>query len=254
MARFVALDEMARLVPDGATVAIGTLSPIAFVRALAERGVRDLDLVGVPTGGLAVDILIGAGCARSVETSGVDLGEHGFAPNFSRAAEEGALKVVDSSCPALLAALQAGAAGVSFAPVPGLLGSDLVSARPDWRVVADPFQPARQVVLVPAMRPEFALIHALRADADGNLVTTIEFDDRLLVQASHRVLATVETVDEDATERLLADEQVIPAAYLEAIAVVRGGARPLGCHGRWPEDAASIRAYLDSARGARLQA
>ena len=254
MARFASLDEMAGVVRDGASVAIGTLSPVALVRALADRGVRDLDLVGVPTGGLAVDILIGAGCARSLETSGVDLGEHGFAPNFTRAVEESAVRVIDSSCPALLAALQAASAGVSFAPVPGLLGSDIVSARPDWRVIADPFRPPQQVVLVPALRPDFALIHALRADADGNLVTTTEFDDRLLVQASQRVLATVETVDDDATDRLRADEQVIPAAYLEALAVVPGGARPLGCHGRWSEDAAGIRAYIESARGAQLQA
>jgi glutaconate CoA-transferase subunit A len=248
MARFVELDEAARLVPDGCLLGVGRLPPMALVRALLRRGAHDLDLVSAPTGGLAEDLLIAAGAVRSLHTSAVDLAEHGLAPNFGRATEEGTIRVIDSTCPVLLMALQAGASGVGFTPVPGVFGSDLLSSRTDWKVVEDPFGDGGEVVLVPAVAPEVAVIHGLRADDDGNLVTTIEFDDRLLVQASRRVVATVEERTPGAAARLAGDEQLIPAAYLEAVAVAPGGSWPIGCYGRSQDDAAAIREYLDAAR------
>ncbi len=91
------LSAAAAMVPDGASVGIAGFSPMALVRALARRHARDLHLVGVPTGGLAVDLLIGAGCVRSLESSGVHLGEHGFAPHFSRAACDASVRILDST-------------------------------------------------------------------------------------------------------------------------------------------------------------
>jgi glutaconate CoA-transferase subunit A len=96
-ARRLSVAEAAALVPDGASVGITGLTPMALVRALVRRGARDLHLVGVPTGGLAADLLIGAGCVRSIEASAVQLGEHGFAPHFSRAAREGSIRIFDST-------------------------------------------------------------------------------------------------------------------------------------------------------------
>src|SRR5919198_733214 len=83
----VDLARLAAEVPDGATVAIGRFSPMALVRELIALGRKDLHLIGVPVGELAVDMLIGAGAVRSIETSGVDLGEHGFAPAFTTAGQ-----------------------------------------------------------------------------------------------------------------------------------------------------------------------
>src|SRR5215831_21289981 len=111
--------EAVAAIPDGASVALGRPEAMAMVEELIRQGRRDLHLVGVPTGGHAVERLIAAGCARSLESSGVDLGEDGLAPAFGRAVESGALRMIDSSCPAMLMALQAGASGVSFTPVPG---------------------------------------------------------------------------------------------------------------------------------------
>lgn len=241
--RFVDLEEAAALIPDGATLGVGRLPPMALVRELVRRGARDLDLVSAPTGGLAEDVLIAAGAVRSIHTSGVDLAEHGLAPSFGRAIETGSVRVIDSSCPALLMALQAGASGVSFSPVPGILGSDLLAVRGDWRAVEDPFG-GGQVVLVPAVAPEYAALHALRADPAGNVVTTIEFDDRLLAQASRHVIVTVEEVSEAATASLRPDEQLIPAAYLDWVAPAPGGSAPIGCFGRYPEDREEILSYL----------
>lgn len=121
----------------------------------------------------------------------------------------------------MLMALQAGASGVSFGPVPGLLGSDLLRRRPDFRVVDDPYRPGEHVVLVPAITPEFALLHGRRADLDGNVVIGTEYDDRLVAQASRRVVYSVEEVRADATDCLAGNEQVVPAACVDVLVRVR---------------------------------
>jgi len=79
-----------------------------MVRALIRRNVRGLHLVCVPTGGLAVDLLIGAGCVETLETSAVTLDEFGQAPAFGRAVRAGRLRLRDTTCPAVYAGLQAG--------------------------------------------------------------------------------------------------------------------------------------------------
>jgi glutaconate CoA-transferase subunit A len=219
-ARLVTLWEAVAGIPDGASVALGRPAALALVGELIRQGREDLHLIGVPTGGRAVEELIAAGCARSLESSGVDLGEDGQAPAFAAAVESGALHMLDSSCPAMLMALQAGASGVSFTPVPGLLGSDLLGRRPDFRVIDDPFRPGQRVVLVPAIAPEFALLHGRRADADGNVVIGIEFDDRLVAQASGHVVYSVAELCPDAATGLAPGEQVVPAALVDALVLV----------------------------------
>ena len=120
----------------------------------------------------------------------------------------------------MLMALQAGASGVSFTPVPGLLDSDLLRARPDFRVIDDPFRPGERVVLVPALAPEFALLHGRWADADGNVVIGTDFDDRLVAQAARHVVYSVDELREEAARTLAAGEQVVPAAYVDALVIV----------------------------------
>ncbi|NNC27363.1 CoA synthetase, partial [Salinisphaera sp. USBA-960] len=99
---------------------------MAMTRPIIERGTRNLDLVCVPTGGLQVDQLIGAGCVRSVETSAVSLGEAGGAPRFNAAVKDGAIALKDATCPAIHAGLMAAQKGSPFMPMRGLIGSDLL--------------------------------------------------------------------------------------------------------------------------------
>ncbi len=211
------LADAVAVIPDGASIALGRPAATALVQELIAQGRRHLRLIGVPTGGHAVEALVAAGCARSLESSGVDLGEEGFAPAFTTAVESGRLEMLDHTCPAMLMAIQAGASGVAFTPVPGLLGSDLLAVRPDFQVVDDPFQPGRRVVLVPAIRPDFALLHGRRADLEGNVVIGTEYDDRLVAQAARHVIVSVDEVMDGAGERLGLAEQVILSDYIDAL-------------------------------------
>ena len=78
--------------------------PMAATRALIRRGVKRLHLVALPTSSLQADLLIGAGCVETLETSAVSLGEFGPAPRFTAAIIAGTIKMMDATCPALHAA------------------------------------------------------------------------------------------------------------------------------------------------------
>ena len=108
-------------------------------------------------------------CVETIETSAVSLGEFGAAPRFTAAVTAGALRVKDSTCPALHAAFQAAEKGVPFMPLRGLIGSDVLAHRPDWKVVDNPFDQNDPIVLLPAITPDVALFHAPLADRDGNV-------------------------------------------------------------------------------------
>jgi glutaconate CoA-transferase subunit A len=247
------LEDLAARVPDGALVAVppdNSLSPAALARAIARRGPRQLRLVGVPIGGYAIDLLIGAGSVAELETSAVTLGEHGFAPAFTRAVQSGALTVLDATCPAIHTRLQAAEKGVPFLPLRGLIGSDILSHRPDWKVINNPFaETGDPIVLLPALAPDVAIIHAALADEAGNLWVGRR---RELATMAHAARTTLATVEEVVPGNLLEDERmaagVIAATYVSAFAVARDGAWPLALLDRYGADEAHLAEYARLAR------
>src|SRR5687767_14711743 len=148
-----------------------SMPAMEVVRSLIRRKAKNLKLLGVPVLGMCADLLIGAGCVAGVESSAVSLGEAGLAPRFSEAAEKGEIAVRDATCPAVHTALQATEKGVPFMPLRGVLGSDLVKQRDDWKVVENPMKKmgSDPILLIPAIAPDIALFHARWADAAGNV-------------------------------------------------------------------------------------
>ena len=83
-------EELAARIPDGAKIAIGVDNigvAMETTRAMIRRGVRDLHLVCVPIAGLQADLLIGAGCVATLETSAITFGEYGVPLSLPRRAE-----------------------------------------------------------------------------------------------------------------------------------------------------------------------
>src|SRR6478735_10923318 len=172
MAQIRTLDAALKPVTDGIMLAVPREQsgvPMAATRALIRRGVRDLHLVALPTSSMQADMLIGAGCVATLETSAVSLGELGPAPRFTAAVTAGTIAMKDATCPALHAALQASEKGVPFMPLRGLIGSDVLKYRGDWKVIDNPFGNSDPIVLLPAIKPDVALIHAPMADRFGNV-------------------------------------------------------------------------------------
>ena len=248
------LEALAAEVPDGASLALppdNSLPSVALAKALIRRGVRNLNLIGVPVSGFATDILIGAGCVASVQTSAVSLGEAGFAPRFSAALRAGAIKVIDATCPAMHTMLQAAEKGVPFMPLRGLIGSDILAHRPDWKVVPNPFATAGEdpIVLLPALNPDFVFFHALMTDEEGNVWVGRRRECATIAHASKRALVTVERV---VPGNFLEDERLasgaINATYISGIAIAERGARPVALLDEYGFDGAYVSEYARMAR------
>jgi glutaconate CoA-transferase subunit A len=250
----ISLEALAAEVPDGAMLALppdNSLPSVALAKALIRRGVRNLRLVGVPVSGFATDILIGAGCVASVQTSAVSLGEAGFAPRFSAALRAGTIKVIDATCPAIHTMLQASEKGVPFMPLRGLIGSDILANRPDWKVVPNPFAQEGEdpIVLLPALNPDFVCFHAAMADEEGNVWVGRRRECATIAHASKRALVTVERV---VPGNFLEDERLasgaINATYISGIAIAERGARPVALLDEYGFDGAYISEYARMAR------
>lgn len=223
---------------------------MAVIRELILQKRKRLRLLGVPVLGMCADLLIGAGCVAEVETSAVSLGEAGLAPRFTEAAENGEILVRDATCPAVHTALQAAEKGVPFMPLRGVIGSDLVQNRDDWRVVQNPLEPAPDpILLVPAISPDIALFHARWADDSGNVWVGRR---RELATIAHAAKMCFVTYEEKRAGDMLEDELLAPgvisAAYVTEVAQAVRGAWPLGVAGLYGIDDAHVMRYAKAAK------
>jgi glutaconate CoA-transferase subunit A len=241
------LDEALGVITDGVMLAVPREVagvPMEATRALIRRGVKGLHLVALPTSSLQADLLIGAGAVATLETSAVSLGELGAAPRFTDAMLNGRIRMLDATCPALHAAFQAAEKGVPFMPLRGILGSDVLKYRPDWRVIDNPFAEDDPIVLLPAIKPDVALIHAAMADRAGNVWIGRQ---RELATMAHAARTTVVTVERIHDGDLLADPVlaagVLPGFYVERIAVAEKGCWPLGLPDHYAADLAHLAEY-----------
>jgi glutaconate CoA-transferase subunit A len=225
------VEEALAPITDGCTLLVARETAgvaMEATRALVRRGVKGINLVTLPTSSLQADLLIGAGCVASIETSAVSLNEFGLAPRFTQAITAGALKVKDATCPALHASVQAAERGVPFLPLRGVLGSDLVARRPDWKVVDNPFVENDPILLLPALKADVALFHAPFADRAGNVWIGRQ---RELAAMAHAAKHTVVTVEEVRDENMFEDHILAAGAlsgfYVDRVAVAPRGAWPL---------------------------
>lgn len=250
----VTVDELAAQVADGASVAVPpdySGCSMAVVRALIRHRVKRLHLIGVPQLGFQGDMLIGAGCVATLETSALTLGEYGPAPRFSAAVSSGTIALRDATCPVIHAGLQAAEKGIPFMPLRGILGSDLLAHRRDWKVIDNPFASAGSedpLVLLPAIRPDVALFHAALADRQGNVWIGVRRELMLMAHAAGATFVSVEALSDD---NLLTDDRwaagTIPALYISAVAEAPNGAWPIGLRGCYPPDRVHLQRYVDMA-------
>ena len=245
--------DLAARIPDGALVGMPpdySMPAMEVVRCLIRKKSRGLRLLGVPVLGMCADMLIGAGCVAEVESSAVSLGEAGLAPRFSEAIENNLIRMKDATCPAIHTALQATEKGVPFMPLRGVLGSDLVAHRTDWKVVDNPMKMGSDpILLIPSISPDVALFHARWADEAGNVWVGRRKELATIAHASKSTLVSVEEIRKgDMLEDELLAPGVISATYVTATAHVPNGAWPLGIADVYGIDDAHLALYAKAAR------
>jgi len=232
-------EAVARFVPDGASVCMGTaleaLIPFAAGHELIRQRRRDLTLIG-PISDILFDQMIGAGCVRRIVAAWVGNVSAGLGYNYRRAVEHGIphpIAVEDHSNLSMAVGLQAAAMGAPYIPSRSLLGTGLVESNPTFRQAGDPFSGVA-VVLIPALRPDVAILHVQRADAEGHAHCWGTLGvTRQAALAAARVIIVAEEIWP--RERILSDPGLVLAPTLKVAAVVHEpwGAYPSPVQGRY---------------------
>lgn len=247
------LEEAAELVPDGATVAIGGLSlntsPMAFVRELVRRQVRDLTLVAI-VNGMAVDWLVAGGCVSRLVTGLVSFEGFGLAPNVRAAIQRGEVAIEEYSEHLLIARLQAAAHRLPFVPTKAGLGTDVLALHPDTtREETDPATGERYVACTP-LPVDVGVVHAHAADGRGNVRVDpkLVWMDTEVVRAAATTIVTVERMVAEREFRASPERTTYPRFVVDAVAEVPWGAYPTSCFPAYTHDAAFFTAYQAAAR------
>lgn len=239
--------EAASRIEDGMTVAIGSPTPMALVRQIIRRGLKDLTVVDV---GLSLDMLIAAGCVRKVVSyyAGGGFGVP-VAPAFRRAAERGEIEVWECEEGILTSGLQAAAQGLPFLPWRGGVGTSLPEVNPDLKVFTDPIR-GETLLAVPPIKPDVTLLHAAVADAYGNVqhVGGPGWIDLFMQRAADQTIVQVEKVV--ANEDIRKDPWATTIAGADAIVRVPYGAHPFYSRGYYIQDNAHLKDYLDASTAA----
>lgn len=256
--KLVSMGEAVGLVRDNDEVTISGMTffrnPMALISAIIRAGVKGLSFVDREPG-LGLDVMVASGAVSKVRAAMATFEHYGLAPTVRKKAEEGAISYLEDTCGAIIAGLRAGAQGVPFMPVRGILGSDLLKiheAAGTWKVMKDPFT-GEELVAVRAIEPDVALIHVQVSDEYGNAVIMgPRFEDELKIRAAKRVILSAEkVVSSDELKRLTRDLGLtLSATSLYVSAVVRApeGAWPTGVYGLYEPDYEAIGAYYKAAK------
>ncbi len=247
MDKQISLEEAARLVEAGTSLALGGMTlyrrPFTFTKQLLQRHTKygqpdNLTLITF-TASLESDLLVGAGLISKVRTCYFGLEIFGLAPMYTYRANRGEIEVIEESEASLSFGLKAQLAGVGFMPGLGWLGTDMLAIRPDVKTINDPYS-GEELVAFPAIRPDIAIIHALKADIAGNaIIGNNKAIDEELVGASQVVVVTAEEI---VSELEKAD---IVAPYVDAVVHAPLGALPSSCHPYYPIDGKAIMDYIE---------
>jgi glutaconate CoA-transferase subunit A len=253
MARFLSLAEAVEdVLRDGDSVAMEGfthLIPYAAGHEVIRQKRKRLTLIRM-TPDLIYDQLVGTGCADRMVFSWTGNPGVGSLHRVRDAVENGwpqPLALEEHSHAAMANAYEAGAAGLPCAIFRGYIGVDLPKVNPKIKRITCPFT-GEELAAVPALNPDVAIVHALRADRAGNvLLEGIVGIQKQVVLASKRSLVTVEEIVDDFGERS-PNTVILPGWTVGAIACVPGGAHPSYAHGYYKRDNATYKAWDAIAR------
>ena len=228
MSKLIALSEaIAKYVNDGDTVyAAGFthLIPFAAGHEIIRQGKRDLTLARA-TPDLIYDMMVAAGCARKVIFSYMGNPGVGSLRIVRAALEQGKLEWEEYSHFGMITRLQAGASGLPFLPMNQTGATDLEKANPNIKSIPDPYG-GKDVIVVPALNPDVAIVHVQRADANGNAhLWGIIGEQKEAAFAARKVILTTEEIVDESVIRSDPNRTMIPGIVVSAVCHV-----PYACH------------------------
>jgi glutaconate CoA-transferase subunit A len=249
-------DAIARHVPSGSVVLLGAqleqMIPFAAGHELIRQGRRDLTVVG-PISDILFDQMIGAGCVSRVMAAWVGNVSAGVGYCFRRAVEQAVprkIEVVDYSNFTMALALHAAALGVPFLPTYATLGSDLLKKNGNLREFSSPVS-EEKLVAVRALRPDVAILHVQRADAQGNAhiwgSLGVAVDG---ARAARKIIIVAEEIVEPSVISSDPNRTLVPGFLVEAVVHEPGGAHPSPVQGYYGRDHSFFAKYHEQTRRA----
>jgi glutaconate CoA-transferase subunit A len=250
------IDEVVGELRDGMTIGIGgwgsRRKPMALVRAMLRSPLRDLTVVSY--GGPDVGLLCAADKVRKVVFAFVSLDSIALEPHFRNARQAGAIESLEVDEGMFLLGLQAAAWRVPFLPTRVGLGADVLNKQDEIRTVVSPYDDGEELVAMPALPLDVALIHQNRADAAGNaqfLGPDLYFDD-LMCQSAQRSFVTCERIVD--TEDLLKEGAHhtlrVSRLWTDGLVETPNGAHFTSCVPDYERDEQFQREYAASAASA----
>ncbi len=255
MTDWISLTDAASLIQDSSTLALGGMTvyrrPVAFVRELLRRQPRPRDLTLLCfTAGFESDLLVGAGCVKTMRSVYFGLESFGLAPMFTEAAQTGAVHILEETEASLAMGIRAGLSKVGFMPSRAWLGTDLPRLRPDVKMVTDPYT-GEELIAFPAIGCDVAVLHGLEGDKRGNVTinanTGVDMD---LIFLADTVIVTVERMVEQVQRSL--DTILIPSAGVSYAVHAPRGARPTSCYPDYPIGGGEFLRYIDACNAGRF--
>lgn len=228
MTKLISLSEaIAKYVNDGDTVyAAGFthLIPFAAGHEIIRQGKKNLTLARA-TPDLVYDMLVAAGCAKKVIFSYMGNPGVGSLRIVRSAIEKGELEWDEYSHFGMITRLQAGASGLPFLPMNQTGATDLENANPNIKRIPDPYG-GKDVIVVPALNPDVAIVHVQRADANGNAhLWGIIGEQKEAAFAAKKVIVTAEEIVDESVIRSDPNRTMIPGIVVSAVCHV-----PFACH------------------------
>lgn len=251
--RMSAADVVAEL-KDGMTIGIGGWAtrrkPMALVREITSSSLKDLTIVSY--GGPDVGMLCAAGKVKKLIFAFVSLDQYPLDPHFRAARQSGAIEVLELDEGLFHWGLRAAAMHLPFLPTRIGIGTDLIRQKGfDFKTVKSPYGDGEELIAMPALNLDVALIHAQRSDVKGNLLVTSPdpFFDELFSRAAPRCYASVEqivsTTDLDMENN--ARFSIVERARITGIVAAPFGAHPTSAAPDYHLDLGHLKTYVDSA-------
>lgn len=247
-------EEVVAELDDGMTLGIGgwgsRRKPMSLVRAILRSPLKDLTVVTY--GGPDVGLLCAAGKVRKVIYGFVSMDSIPLEPHFRAARQNGTIEAVELDEGMFQWGLYAAAARLPFLPTRAGLGSDVMAINPQLKTVISPYDDGEELVAMPALELDAALIHMNRADARGNgqyLGEDPYFDD-LMCNAAQRTYMSCEKLmpTEQFLEEGAPQTMLINRAMTHGVVEAPGGAHFTDCPPDYPRDESFQREYNKAAK------
>jgi len=253
--KIIKIKQAVEMIPDGAHITFSgfahSLVPMAIVREIIRQKKSNFELSSMGEA-WAADMLIGAGCIKKIRLSNYMFEGYGRCYNFSHAVENGEIEVEDYSHFGITSRFYAGALGLPFIPACVMRGSDICNIKnfddDKFKIINSPFTGEKTLLLKP-LKPDIAIIHASRADEDGNVqLLGIEAIIDEIARAAEKVIVSVEEIVSKEEIKKCPKYTIIPGFLVNAVVNAPFGAHPCGMFKYYDYDAQHIEYYWKASK------